>query len=156
MTTEDRQPSGATPTLNRARLGKVLALMASPVDGEALAATLAMVRMLSEVGMRPEDLADGGPFFVAAHATPAHPPRQPQPTPSARQPCQPKPAPPPSIRDLPPSHARRVLASLLAGNLAEDERAFVAEMAEQMRVAPHKVLSTAQVRRLNRLWRAAA
>lgn len=43
--------------LNRERLAKVLALLASPVDGEALAAARMAVKLLADAGMRPGDLA---------------------------------------------------------------------------------------------------
>jgi hypothetical protein len=54
--------TGAPPaSVNRDRLAKVLALMSSPVDGEALAATRMMVKLLADAGLRPERLVDGIP-----------------------------------------------------------------------------------------------
>jgi hypothetical protein len=50
-----------TAALNRDRLGKVLALLSSPQDGEALAAARMAVKLLSAAGMRPEDLAQPPP-----------------------------------------------------------------------------------------------
>jgi hypothetical protein len=47
-----------TAALNRERLGKVLALLSSPVDGEALAAARMVVKLLAAADMRPEDLAN--------------------------------------------------------------------------------------------------
>ncbi len=135
----------AEASINRDKLGKVLALMASPVDGEALAAA----------ELRPEDLVN--PMKVLLRSTPAEPmatqtaPARHEPTPHPYTPPKPK---PPSFRDLAPSMARMVLADLLAGELIEADRTFVASLAEQMRTAPHKCQTTAEVRRINRLWRA--
>lgn len=144
-----------TTAVNLGKLGKVLALLASPVDGEALSAAHMTVKLLAAAGMRPEDLAD--PVKVSLRSAPAERPparteqsgREPAPRPYTA----PKPK-PPSFRDLRPSVARMVLADMLAGELAEADRTFVGRLAEQLRAAPHKCLTTAEVRHINRLWRA--
>ena len=141
-------------SINRDKLGKVLALMASPIDGEALAAARMTVKMLAAAELRPEDLAD--PMKVLLRSTPAEltqtqtEPARHEPTSQPYTPTKPK---PPSFRDLAPSVARMVLADMLAGELAEADRTFLGGLAEQMRTAPHKCLATAEVRRINRLWR---
>ena len=58
-----------TAPVNRDRLAKVLALLSSPVDGEALAATRMAVKLLSDAGMRPEDLAPA-PAIIALRPDP--------------------------------------------------------------------------------------
>lgn len=143
-----------TTTLNRDRLGKVLALLASPVDGEALAAARMVVRLLAAAGMRPEELAD--PWQMMAHlrrpepgaaSTESAPPAQP-----TRE-WTPRPPKPVSVRDLAPSAVRSIIADLLAGELADGDRGFLAALAERLRTQPHLGLTTGEVRRLNRLWR---
>jgi hypothetical protein len=72
-----------TTSVNRDRLAKVLALLANPVEGEALAAARMAVKLLADAGMRPEQLVDGIPAFARAcvrgdprlsRRTLAHPP----------------------------------------------------------------------------------
>ena len=53
--------------IDRDKLGKVLALMASPFDGEALAATRKVVELLDKTGLRPEQLVDDIPKFDFGH-----------------------------------------------------------------------------------------
>jgi len=47
--------------INRDRLRKVLALLSSPVDGEALAAARKVVALLAAAGKRPEELIEEEP-----------------------------------------------------------------------------------------------
>jgi hypothetical protein len=139
--------------INREKLAKVLALLSSPVDAEALAATRMATKLLAEAGMRPEQLVDGIPKTM----TPVIPSRSPWPWPSPAdnpRPRHPKPAPPPSFRDLGPAAARRVLDDLLATPLLPKHAMFVRAIRERLRVESHKGLTTAEVRKLNRLWRA--
>lgn len=47
--------------IDRNKLAKVLAYLASPIDGEALAATRKAVELFDKAGLRPEQLVDGIP-----------------------------------------------------------------------------------------------
>jgi hypothetical protein len=51
--------------LDRDKLAKILALLASPVDGEALAAARKAVEILGKAGLRPESLAQPAPASKA-------------------------------------------------------------------------------------------
>lgn len=142
------------PGIDHTKLGKVLALLASNMDGEALAAARAAVRMLAAAGLRPEALADGMTIWLAGRSDAAAG-IQPGPPPAPPSPPKPrKPPPSPSFRDLKPSAQRFVLADLLAGDLGEADRTFLAMVAARLRTAPHQGLTTAELRRINKAWRA--
>jgi hypothetical protein len=133
--------------IDRARLSKVLALLASPVDGEALAAARKAVELLAAAGLRPEQLVDGlpdpDPFglanFVYSPSPAAHPPR------SARSATQPKPPPAPSFRDLGPAAARGVLDELIASRMLQKHVLFCRSIRERLYARPHEGLTTGEV-----------
>jgi hypothetical protein len=137
---------------NRDRLAKVLALLASPVDGEALAAARSAVKMLAQVNLRPEDLIDGIPEAVEPISfEPIKPAGRDEWS------CRPEPPPPPTptFRDLGPAAARRVIADILAaGNVSPRDAGFLYEVSARLYGRPHEGISTGEVRRLNKLWRA--
>lgn len=151
---------GVTRALNRDRLAKVLALMASPVDGEALATCRMAVKLLADAGMRPEQLVDGVPMPVAPW--PAQPATSysrwayrhaATPTRRARS-AKPR---QPSVRDMGPAELRQVLDDLLGSHpfpLLPKHAAFVRDIRDRLYREPHLGLSADDVRRLNGLWRA--
>ena len=156
------------PAIDRARLGKVLALLASPNDGEALAATRMVVKLLAAHDMRPEQLVDGlpnhDPFGLATLVYPAPAtPRSRAWSPfdrSAeevaedlarslrRKPGSAKPTPgPKSFRDIGPGEARERLRQMLTTPMLPKPKAFITEILERLR-EPHKNgLSAGEVRR---------
>jgi hypothetical protein len=149
--------------INRDRFAKVLALMSSPVDGEALAATRTAVKMLANINLRPEDLVNGIPKpdepigfetivrYKWSYGT--EPPQRPPP-PKPTHERRPNPPPQPTFRDLGPASARRVIADILAaGNLSARNVAFFGEISARLYSEPHIGLSTGEVQRLNKLWR---
>lgn len=155
--------------VNRDRLVKVLALMASPVDGEALAAARKVVELLAAAGLRPEDLINGVFDFIPpvidldefireqeARERQARPqPRHsfadaPTPHRTSARPRQ------PSVRDLGPAALRQVLDDLLTGRpfpMREKHQTFVRAIKDRLYREPHVGLGTDEVRRLNMLWR---
>jgi hypothetical protein len=59
------------------------------------------------------------------------------------------------VRDLGPAALRRVLDDLLASKVdREHAAAFVRQIRKRMYGEPHRGLTAAEVRRLNKLWRA--
>lgn len=133
------------------KLGKVLALLTSPMDGEVLAAARMAVKLLADAGLRPEDLAK------SALVISAQPPPWPVWTPSEPRPVKPKPYNPTprrrSFADLEPKAARQALVYMLVcGRLSLKDAAFVREIAERMYERPHEELYSDEKSRLTRLW----
>jgi hypothetical protein len=166
--------------IDRDKLGKVLALQASPIDGEALAATRMAVKLLSAAGMRPEDLAKGlvqinTPDLSTFHwrppaprPAPAQPWPKPRPTKAEREAAQAREqaaheaalrelkrqADRMSFAKLDPKDTRNRLTRLLAeATLTAEEQAYLFGIATQLYERPHELLDARDVRRLNRLWR---
>jgi hypothetical protein len=156
--------------IDRDRLAKVLALLASPIDGECLAAARKVVQLLATSGMRPEELAAGliAPNKIGIidlsefirgweEAQESYEPEQPrdpfaaEPTPRRTKPRQ------ASVRDLGPAALRRMLDDLLIGQpfpLLPKHQSFVRTIKDRLYREPHIGLRTDEVRRLNMLWRA--
>jgi hypothetical protein len=137
--------------IDRGKLGKVLALLTSPMDGEVLAAARMTVKLLADAGLRPEDLAK------SALVISARPPPRSVWTPSEPWSVKPKPYDPTprrcSFADLKPKAARQVLAYMLVcGRLPLKDAAFVREIAERMYERPHEELYSDEKARLTRLW----
>jgi hypothetical protein len=137
--------------IDRSKLGKVLALLTSPMDGEVLAAARMAVKLLADAGLRPEDLVK------SALVISAQPPPRPVWTPSEPWSVKPKPYDPTprrrSFADLKPKAARQVLVYMLVcGRLPLKDAAFVREIAERMYERPHEELYSNEKSRLTRLW----
>jgi hypothetical protein len=158
---QKRPVDALPPVVDRDRLGKVLALLASPHDGEALAATRMVVKLLAAHDMRPEQLVNGIPTSASAfHAFtftyPAAAPRSATPKPKPAKPSW------PSFRDIGPGAAADRLRQMLATPLLPKPRAFVSDILARLQ-RPHPTgtgsaavaadLTTAEIRRLNSMWR---
>jgi len=127
-------------TLNTDRLGKLLALLTSDHDGEVVAAARAACRLLAAADLRPEDLADPGKLFRATYQLkPA--------------PARPEPPPPPSVSGMTARQVREVIAHILTGEVSEADRAFLTALSARLFSAPHQGITTAEVRKVNKLWR---
>ena len=122
------------------KLSKLLAMLASDQDGEALAATRMVVRLLAKHGKRPEDLKLGIATPQYANARPAQPP------------------PPPSKNPRPQPHytgnaAIAVqLLEKLRGHISDWEIGFLSSLTK---MHAYRKLSEKQERVLNKLKRRA-
>jgi hypothetical protein len=128
-----------TVIVDRDRLAKVLALISSPVDGEALAAVRTAVKMLAAAGMRPEQLVDGVPHRRIATAWTVTPSSSPDI--NGHRPKPPRSA---SFRDLGPTEARDIIADLLSAGILPKHVQFLRTISERLYARPHEGLRSGE------------
>jgi hypothetical protein len=123
---------------------KMIPRLASDHDGEVVATVAAIRRTLEGAGLSLHDLAAAvsAPPVIWRAPTP-EPPRQTR----AAEPRF-------TFSNLSPGDARRTIAKIADyTSLTTWESDFLASIAEQLRSRPDKLLSTAQVKTLNGIWR---